>query len=115
MLSNVIAKVEGDSIRWELIDFNSFSESVPAVQSDNRYPNINQRLTYVYVQVILLGLHWMYELKQDSCMVRIICNTLHTDYGIDRKRIVEEADLSQLIARIRKALGDNRETKQLKS
>jgi len=48
-------------------------------------------------------------------MVRIICNTLHTDYGIDRKRIVEETDLSQLIARMRKALGDNRETKQFKS
>jgi len=66
LLSNVIVKVEGDSIRWELIDFNSFSESVPAVQSDDRYPNIYQRLTYVYVQVILLGLHWMFELKEDS-------------------------------------------------
>lgn len=107
LLCNVMVQVNDDgSVRWGTIDFNSFSREVPNVQSDDRYPNIYKPLTYVYIQAMLLGLHWMFEFKQNSGMVREICRELPFSYGIDRNTTVDETALNELMAYFHEAFSD---------
>lgn len=67
LLCNVMVQENLDgSVRWELIDFNSFGQTAPNVQGDDRHPDVCEPLTHVCIQVTLLGLHWMFGVEQNG-------------------------------------------------
>lgn len=84
--------VGDDSVRFDLIDFNSFSTSIPKV-ADHRYPFSHDNFkTYVYVQVVLLGMHWTLKGNQGAKMVSPWCRVLNKFCSINKKKPVTDAD-----------------------